>query len=92
MTFPSAPQITNAGGDRTLMIALMQLNRQNQSGALPPVPDGAAFWASTSQAAILVQAGQAAYAPADTPQPHMDPPKTVHGQPGYATGTTNSSL
>jgi hypothetical protein len=74
------------------MIALQVLNRQNQSGSMSPVPDGAAFWAQTKQAAILVQAGQAAYAPTGTPEPHMDPPKTVHGQPGYATGTTNSSL
>jgi hypothetical protein len=45
------------------MIALVELEQSGWAGCLPEVMPGSAFWARTDQAAELVAAGLAAYAP-----------------------------
>jgi hypothetical protein len=75
-----------------LMIALVDgLNRSAWSGRLPNVNTGEAFWAPARNAVSLVAAGQAEYAPDGTVAPPPEPPNTVHGTPGFAAGTSNSS-
>jgi hypothetical protein len=89
MTYPDSPQVVV--GTRTLMIALVELEQSGWAGRLPEVKAGQPFWARTSQAAELVAAGLAAYAPAGTQLPPPEPPYTAHGIPGFARATTNSS-
>jgi hypothetical protein len=67
MTSPGPAIVT---GTRTLMIAQARLVQSDQSGALPPVPAGAAFWARTADAA--------------GPGPVVRPPQRAHNRPvGY---------
>jgi hypothetical protein len=54
------------------------------------VATGEAFWARTDQAADLVAAGLAAYAPVGT-QLRPEPPWCVSEMPGFARGTSNAS-
>jgi hypothetical protein len=89
MSYPSSPQVVM--GSRTLMIALAPLEQSGLSGRLPNVPPGAAVWVATSQAAGLAAASLAAYAPSGTPLPPWEPAHCVHGIPGFAAATTNSS-
>jgi hypothetical protein len=85
MGFPVAPNVP------VLMVALVPLKQSCQAGPLPPVAQGAAFWASARQAPTLAAAGQAIYAPQGTTPPPPEPGWTVNGQPGMATGTSNAS-
>ena len=79
-------------GARRLMIALVDgLNVSSWSGRLPDVRIGDAFWAPARNAVSLVAAGQAEYAPDGTIAPPPEPAFTVHGTPGFAAGTSNSS-
>jgi hypothetical protein len=89
MAYPDGPPVTS--GNRTLMIAAMPLGFYDQSGALPPVAQGAAFWYRSDRAGELVADGQATCAPAGTPLPRWEPSNTVHGVPGFAAGTSNAS-
>jgi hypothetical protein len=93
MTYPDSPQVVV--GTRTLMIALTELEQAGWGGRLPEVAAGQPFWAWSDewsdQAAELVAAGLAAYAPADTSQPRAEPPWTAHGTSGFARGTSNAS-
>jgi hypothetical protein len=73
-----------------LMIAQARLQQSDQSGRLPDVPAGAAFWARSADAAGLVAGGLAAYAPPGT-QLRAEPPRTVNQIPGFAVGTSNAS-
>ena len=88
MAYPATAQVVV--GTRTLMIALVELERSTQAGRLPEVLAGEAFWARTDQAAELVGAGLAAYAPSGT-QLRPEPPWTVSMTPGLARGTSNAS-
>ncbi|MFI5079502.1 MAG: hypothetical protein ACHQCE_00390 [Streptosporangiales bacterium] len=89
MTYPATAQVVV--GTRTLMIALAaELEQSTQSGRLPEVLAGQPFWARTDQAAELVAAGLAAYAPTGT-QLRPEPPWTAHQVPGFARGTSNAS-
>jgi hypothetical protein len=74
-----------------LMIALATLGRYGQSGQLPPVQAGEAFFTRERETAGLVANGQAAYAPAATPLPRPEPPWTVRGVPGAGRATSNAS-
>lgn len=74
-----------------LMIALTDLSQSSWAGRLPNVGANEAFWASARDAVSLVAAGQAEYAPPDTVAPPPEPAWTVHGSPGFAAGTSNSS-
>lgn len=76
---------------RTLMIATVRLKQWTQSGPLPFVPAGQAFWADAAQAPQLVAAGLATIAPPNTPAPQQEPDYTVNSVPGLATGTSNAS-
>lgn len=89
MTYPDSPQVVV--GQRTLMIALVELEQSAWSGRLPDVAPGSPFWSRSDRAAGLVSAGLAAYAPAGTPQPPAEPPFTVTQSPGFARGTSNAS-
>jgi hypothetical protein len=89
MTSPASAQVTS--GDRVLMIATVPLGFSDQSGALPGVQAGAAFWYRADRAGGLVTGGQASYAPSGTTLPPWEPAHCVHGVPGFAAGTTNSS-
>jgi hypothetical protein len=88
MTYPDSPQVVV--GQRTLMIALRELEQSARSGRLPEVLAGQPFWARAADAAWLVAAGLAAYAPAGT-QLRPEPPYTVSEVPGFARGTSNAS-
>ena len=68
----------------------MELEQSGWAGRLPEVQAGRPFWASTDQAAELVAAGLAAYAPTGT-QLRPVPPFTVSEVPGFARGTSNAS-
>jgi hypothetical protein len=75
-----------------LMTALTELRRIAWSGRLPNVVAGQPFWAKRSDYQPLIDAGYArAWADGDPPAPAPEPPWTVHGSPGLATGTTNAS-
>jgi hypothetical protein len=76
---------------RTLMIATVRLKQWTQTGPLPFIPPGQAFWADAAQAPSLVSSGLATIAPANTPAPLPEPPYTVNSVPGLAAGTTNAS-
>jgi len=73
------------------MISLQPLSQSSWAGQLTPVAEGAAFWALTRDAPGLVADGQAVYAPPGTVAPPVEPAHTVHGQPGFGAGTSNSS-
>lgn len=77
-------------GTRTLIIALARLSQQTSSGRPPDVPAGSPFWARSTDAAGLVVAGLAAYAPAGTTL-RPSQPWSVRGVPGSARGTSNAS-
>jgi hypothetical protein len=87
MTSPSPAVVV---GTRTLMIALVTLEQQTRSARLPNVAPTQPFWARTDQAAGLVAAGLAAYAPSGT-QLRAEPVLTVSEVPGLAAGTSNAS-
>lgn len=74
-----------------LMVALTDLTRASWAGRLPNVTAGEAFWAEARIVASLIAAGQAEIAPPGTVAPPVEPPHTVHGQPGFGAGTSNSS-
>jgi hypothetical protein len=88
MTYPDSPQVVS--GNRTLLVAVVELEQSGWAGRLPEVKAGSAFWAHTDQAADLVAGGMAAYAPAGT-QLRAEPPWTVAEVPGLARGTSNAS-
>jgi hypothetical protein len=90
MTYPDSPQVTTADG-RVLMIALVTVGRYDQSGQLPPVQAGEAFFVVERDTAGLVANGQAAYAPVGTPLPQPEPPWTVTMVPGLGRATSNVS-
>ena len=87
MANPDSPQVVV--GLRSLMIALVELEQSGWAGCLPEVMPGSAFWVRTDQAAELVAAGLAAYAPSGT-QLRPEPPWTVSMTPGLARGTSNA--
>jgi len=74
-----------------LMVSLQPLTQQCWAGKLPNISAGEPFWASSRDVPGLIATGQAAYAPAGTIAPPVEPPDTVHGTPGFAAGTSNSS-
>jgi len=74
-----------------LMIALVPLSQAAWSGRLPDIGANEAFWATSRDAVSLVAAGYAEYAPDGTVAPPPEPAWTVHGSPGFAAGTSNSS-
>lgn len=74
-----------------LMRALQPLTKSAWSGRLPDIAVGDAFWSNTREAPALITAGQAEYAPPGTVAPPAEPRYTVHGSPGFAAGTSNSS-
>jgi hypothetical protein len=88
MAYPDSPEVVV--GTRTLLIALRELEQSTRSGRLPEVRAGHPFWARSKDAAGLVAAGLAAYAPAGT-QLRPEPPYTVSEVPGLAAGTSNAS-
>ena len=88
MTCPSTPQVVV--GTRTLLVAMVELKQSTQSGRLPEVAAGQPFWAVTRDAAGLVAAGLAAYAPTGT-QLRPEPPFTVNQVPGLARDSSNPS-
>jgi hypothetical protein len=75
----------------TLMLALTDLTQASWAGRLPNVGIGEPFWAEARIVASLIAAGQAEIAPPGTVAPPVEPPHTVHGSPGFGTGTSNSS-
>lgn len=83
MVFPVAPLTP------VLMVALQPLTRSSWAGRLPGVAVGDAFWSNTGEAAGLVAAGQAEYAPEGTPEPPPEPPWTARQTPGFGAGTSN---
>jgi hypothetical protein len=89
MTYPAAPQVLS--GDRTLMISLRVLSQRGLAQRLPDVPGGSAFWALTRQAADLVSASLAVYAPAGTALPRPEPVWTAAQVPGFGAGAANVS-
>jgi hypothetical protein len=91
MSTPPGPQVTSPDGLRVLMIAAVPLGFYDQSGPLPGVQAGAAFWYRADRAGGLVTGGQATYAPAGTPLPRWEPAWCAHGVPGFARGTSNAS-
>lgn len=74
-----------------LMVALQPLTKSSWAGRLPNIAIGDAFWSNSREAPALVAAGQAEIAPEGTVAPPVEPPYTVHGSPGFAAGTSNSS-
>jgi hypothetical protein len=74
-----------------LMVALQPLTQASWAGRLPSVAVGEAFWAEARIVPSLIAAGQAEIAPPGTVAPPIEPPHTVHGSPGFGTGTSNSS-
>jgi hypothetical protein len=74
-----------------LMVALQPLSRASWAGQLPPVTIGEAFWAEARIVPSLIAAGQAELAPPGTVAPPAEPPRTVHGSPGFGAGTSNCS-
>jgi hypothetical protein len=88
MTYPDSPQMIV--GTRTLMIALRELEQSTRAGRLPEVLAGHPFWARSRDAAGLVAAGLAVYAPTGT-QLRPEPPYTVSEVPGFARRTSNAS-
>jgi hypothetical protein len=74
-----------------LMLALQPLTKQSWAGQLQPISTGDAFWSDSREAPGLIAAGQAEIAPEGTVAPPPEPPHTVHGQPGFGAGTSNSS-
>jgi len=74
-----------------LMLALTDLTQAAWSGRLPNVTTGEAFWAAARDVPSLIAAGYAEIAPPDTVAPPPEPAWTVHGQPGFGAGTSNSS-
>ena len=85
MAFPLPPNIP------ALMIALQPLSRASWAGQLSPVAIGQPFWAEGRIVASLIANGQAELAPPGTVAPPAEPRFTVHGSPGFAAGTSNSS-
>jgi hypothetical protein len=88
MTYPDSAQVVV--GTRTLLVALVELEQSSQAGRLPEVQAGEVFWACTDQAAELVAASLAAYAPSSA-QNRPEAPWTAHQVPGFARGTSNAS-
>ncbi len=88
MAYPDSPRVFTP--TTVLMIALTELEQSTQAGRLPEVAAGRPFWAKANQAAELVAAGLAAYAPTGT-QLRPEPPYTVSEVPGFARGTSNAS-
>jgi hypothetical protein len=74
MTYPDSPQVVV--GTRTLLVALVELEKQGWVGCLPEVAASQPFWARSDEAAELVAANLAVYAPAGT-QLRAEPPWTV---------------
>ena len=89
MTYPDSPQVVS--GTRTLLVALVELEQSGWAGRLPEVMAGQPLWARTDQAAELVAAGLAAYAPAAPPLPPWEPSHTAHQTPGVGAATSNCS-
>lgn len=73
-----------------LMVAVIELYQASWAGRLPNVAPGQLFWASGRDAVNLEANGYATVAPADS-YLLPEPPYTVHGTPGLATGVSNSS-
>jgi hypothetical protein len=86
MTYPDSPQVV---GTRTLMVALVELEQSGWAGRLPEVAASQPLWVRTDQAAELVAAGLAAYAPATTPLPPWELSHTAHQTPGVGAATSN---
>ena len=72
------------------MIASVQLPAQNQSGKLPDIQAGQAFFTDPDFVQELVSSGKATVAPAGTPPPRQ-PPYSVRGVAGLGRGASNSS-
>lgn len=86
MGFPLPPSTP------VLMVALASLKQYSQAGPLPPVSPGQSFWANSRQQAGLISGSLARlWQAGDPPAPAAEPAWTVNGQPGMATGTSNSS-
>jgi hypothetical protein len=83
--FPVGPWVP------VLMVSLQPLSRSSWAGQLTPVAANEVFWASSRDAPGLAADGQAEYAPPGTIAPPVEPPRTVHGQPGFGAGTSNCS-
>jgi len=88
MAYPDSPEVVV--GARTLLIALRELEQSTRSGRLPEVLAGHPFWARSKDAARLVAAGLAAYAPAGS-QLRPEPPWTVSETSGAGAATSNAS-
>jgi len=73
------------------MIAPTRVSQNTDAGHLRDVTPGQAFWAAPADAAGLITAGQAYYAPGGTSAPPPEPSWTANGSPGFAVGTSNCS-
>lgn len=74
-----------------LMIAQQELRQRTWASPLPDVAPGQVFWADDSQVDSLIAGALAIEAPPGTAAPPPEPPYTVNGVPGLATGTSNAS-
>lgn len=75
-----------------LMVALARLFHSTQSGRLPDILPGQSFWASGKDAPNLLSGGQArAWQTGDPAAPPPNPGRSVRGQMGLGTGTSNAS-
>jgi hypothetical protein len=86
MTTPPMPSTP------VLMVALTVLAQSTWQGRRPDVQAGQSFWARHADHDGLVAGNLARdWQPGDPAAPSIEPPWTVHGQPGLAKGTTNAS-